>query len=281
MSVLLLRLAGPLQSWGASSRFTRRETRREPTKSGVIGLLACAQGRTREDSVSDLLRLRFGVRTDQRGSLISDYQTAKMLPWHTRGRKVDMPLSSRYYLSDAKFLAAIEGPDGVVATLEYALRHPVWPLFLGRSSFPPEFPVFLGTSKYETVDGALSHEPWIATTKYRHAHAHESLAVAVDASVGSRQQGQASSNPAMKDAITAGGTERELVADNPVRFSRLHREYALRPVMHFVVSPDALDGAEDDGEGDDAGITSVGRRDKQESPLVVPSAPTDHDPMDF
>ena len=36
MSVLLLQLAGPLQSWGDSSRFVRRETRNEPTKSGVI-----------------------------------------------------------------------------------------------------------------------------------------------------------------------------------------------------------------------------------------------------
>lgn len=42
MSTLLLRLAGPLQSWGDSSRFTRRETRAEPTKSGV---LACWQQR--------------------------------------------------------------------------------------------------------------------------------------------------------------------------------------------------------------------------------------------
>lgn len=53
MSVLLLQLAGPLQSWGDSSRFVRRETRNEPTKSGVIGMLASAQGRTREDSIED------------------------------------------------------------------------------------------------------------------------------------------------------------------------------------------------------------------------------------
>lgn len=38
MTALLLRLAGPLQSWGTSSRFTRRATDRAPSKSGVIGL---------------------------------------------------------------------------------------------------------------------------------------------------------------------------------------------------------------------------------------------------
>ncbi len=60
--VLLLRLAGPMQSWGDASRFNRRETRTEPTKSAVIGLLASAQGRTREDPIEDLLQLSFGVR---------------------------------------------------------------------------------------------------------------------------------------------------------------------------------------------------------------------------
>ena len=42
MSVLLLQLAGPLQSWGAASRFARRSTENAPTKSGLVGLLAAA-----------------------------------------------------------------------------------------------------------------------------------------------------------------------------------------------------------------------------------------------
>ena len=39
MATLLLRLAAPLQAWGADSKFETRKTGREPTKSGVIGLL--------------------------------------------------------------------------------------------------------------------------------------------------------------------------------------------------------------------------------------------------
>ena len=108
--VLLLRLAGPLQSWGDSSRFTHRETRSEPTKSGIIGMLACAQGRTREDSIEDLLQLSFGVRIDQKGNLIRDLQTEKTLERMRGSRnfvKV-LPLTQRYYLADARFLAAIE-----------------------------------------------------------------------------------------------------------------------------------------------------------------------------
>ncbi len=62
---LVLRLAGPMQSWGGRSQFNRRDTLTEPTKSGLIGLLAAAQGRRRQDSIEDLLGLTFGVRTDQ------------------------------------------------------------------------------------------------------------------------------------------------------------------------------------------------------------------------
>ena len=54
MATLLLKLAGPLQSWGSDSRFTETKTRHEPTKSGVIGLLAAALGRRRTEDVSDL-----------------------------------------------------------------------------------------------------------------------------------------------------------------------------------------------------------------------------------
>ena len=81
MSVLLLKLAGPLQSWGADSRFTERKTRHEPTKSGVIGLLAAALGRRRTEPVDDLASLRFGVRIDQPGHYECDFQTEHTRVW--------------------------------------------------------------------------------------------------------------------------------------------------------------------------------------------------------
>lgn len=49
MSTLLLRLAGPMQSWGTDSKFDVRRTQREPSKSGVIGLIAAALGIPRQD----------------------------------------------------------------------------------------------------------------------------------------------------------------------------------------------------------------------------------------
>jgi CRISPR system Cascade subunit CasD len=53
MSTLLLRLAAPIQAWGVD-KFERRGTERIPTKSGVIGLLAAALGRRRNESIEDL-----------------------------------------------------------------------------------------------------------------------------------------------------------------------------------------------------------------------------------
>ncbi|MBF6357022.1 type I-E CRISPR-associated protein Cas5/CasD [Nocardia higoensis] len=74
-SVLLLRLAGPLQSWGSRSRFAHRDTDLRPTKSGVIGLCAAAMGLDRADPLGPLAELRFGVRADRPGTVIRDYQT--------------------------------------------------------------------------------------------------------------------------------------------------------------------------------------------------------------
>ena len=70
MATLLLRLAAPLQAWGADSKFETRKTNREPTKSGVIGLLAAALGLRRDESegLARLTGLRFGVRVEGKGS---------------------------------------------------------------------------------------------------------------------------------------------------------------------------------------------------------------------
>ena len=88
MTVLLLRLAGPLQAWGVRSRFTVRSTELAPTRSGIIGMLSAAIGRRRTDPIEDLLSLRFGVRKDQPGRVIRDFHTAR--PFDARK---PMPLS--------------------------------------------------------------------------------------------------------------------------------------------------------------------------------------------
>ena len=50
---MLLWFEAPLQSWGADSKFSRRDTLEYPTKSGVLGLVLCAMGASGEQK--DLL----------------------------------------------------------------------------------------------------------------------------------------------------------------------------------------------------------------------------------
>lgn len=145
MPTLLLRLAGPMQSWGTTSRFDERDSQLEPSKSGVLGLVCAALGRDRAEPVDDLAQLKMGVRIDREGLLMRDYQTATGVIF--AAGKVDMGrtvISPRFYLADAVFLAGLEGDDrALLERIHAALRAPCWPLALGRKSFPPGEPLWL------------------------------------------------------------------------------------------------------------------------------------------
>lgn len=140
MATLLIRLIGPMQSWGTRSRFDDRDTEAEPSKSGVLGLCAAALGRDRAEPVADLAALRFGVRIDREGTLRSDYHTAQTFPGE---RKTSTAVTRRAYLADAAFWAALEGDAALLETIHVALKNPYWPLSLGRKSFPPSQELWL------------------------------------------------------------------------------------------------------------------------------------------
>lgn len=145
MATLLLRLAGPLQSWGTTSRFDERDTQLEPSKSGVLGLICAALGRDRAKSVTDLAALRMGVRVEREGVPLRDYQTATGVLIASSG-KADLQrtvVSPRFYLADAVFLVALEGDRNLLASIYQALHQPIWPLALGRKSCVPSLPVYL------------------------------------------------------------------------------------------------------------------------------------------
>lgn len=176
MPTLLLRLAGPMQSWGTTSRFDERDSQLEPSKSGVLGLVCAALGRDRTEPVDDLARLKMGVRVDREGLLMRDYQTATGVV--SAAGKVDMDrtvISPRYYLADAAFLVGLEGDAfGLLERVYAALRTPVWPLALGRKSFPPGEPVWLeGALRDDGLRDALLGWPRIA--KSRHEQMDEPL----------------------------------------------------------------------------------------------------------
>lgn len=144
MPTLLLRLQGPMQSWGTTSRFDERDTQLEPSKSGVLGLICAALGRDRSESVDDLAALKMGVRVDREGVVLRDYQTATGIV--NAAGKVDMKrtvVSPRYYLSDAAFLVGFEGERSLLDQIHQALKTPHWPLSLGRKGCLPSPPVYL------------------------------------------------------------------------------------------------------------------------------------------
>lgn len=144
MATLLLRLQGPMQSWGTTSRFDERDTQLEPSKSGVLGLVCAALGRDRKEPVDDLSTLRMGVRVDREGIPMRDYQTATGVVASTG--KVDANrtvVSQRYYLADAIFLVVLEGDRALLGQIHTALRTPYWPLSLGRKSFVPSMPAHI------------------------------------------------------------------------------------------------------------------------------------------
>lgn len=156
MSTLLIRLAAPLQSWGTGSRFSVRLTELDPSFSGVLGLVAAAQGRPRSASLADLTKLRMGVRVDREGSRIVDYHTANL--------GGDVALTWRHYLADAQFLVGLEGDEKSLTAILSALRRPIWPPYLGRRACPPSPPVHLpdGGIRKSSLEDALRHEPWHA-----------------------------------------------------------------------------------------------------------------------
>lgn len=146
--ILLLRLRAPMQSWGVMSRFSRRDTGKEPSKSGVVGLLCAALGISREEAntenplFAELIKLKMGVLVLREGVLQSDYHTAQNIAKADGGIK-ETELSTRFYLADADFVVGLESNDSeTLEMIQAALRKPKWQLFLGRKAFVPDTPVY-------------------------------------------------------------------------------------------------------------------------------------------
>jgi CRISPR system Cascade subunit CasD len=237
-AVLLLRLAGPLQSWGTRSSFNRRETNSEPTKSGVLGLLAAAAGLSREDPLDQLLPLRLGVRVDQAGTLLRDYHTVSdyrgrpLLQSGVSAKGTQRPTSPakhthvtvRYYLQDAVFVAAVAGPRPLIESLEYAVRAPAFPLALGRRSCPPTQPVSLGVHD-GGITTVLEAQPWQASRTVRDRLARRSRRE----NTGARQAPPACIDLSATVEDPAGD---DVLHDVPVSFDPQARGFTERRVRH-------------------------------------------------
>lgn len=232
---LTLCIDAPMQSWGTTSRFIIRDTATEPTKSGIVGLLAAALGVARDDteSIAQLAELKMGVRIDREGIIERDYHTTQNVPT-TLGGGHRTIVSNRYYLADAVFLVVLEGQPSLLARLHAAVRRPHWPLFFGRKAFVPARPL-LASGQYDEpltaiglvkkpLDVVLTEHPWLETDpdmRRRKVHMIE--------------RGE---TVALRTVVDCHATSRgaEPRHDHPISFARGDRRFATRTVCPGQVS---------------------------------------------
>ena len=208
MKTILLKFAGPLQSWGTDSHFGTRHTDFYPSKSGVIGLIAAGlgYGRNEDEKIQKLNDVNFAVRVDQQGFLMKDYHIA---------RKEDVKnasVTNRYYLEDAVFVIAISHEsDELMDKIEGGLRYPYYQPFMGRRSLPLCADFIIGTTSKGVVE-SLKDCPWQAATWYMRRHKKQNkvnLEVYAD-----------------NDLID--GSRRSLRKDRMISFSQKERKYGFR-----------------------------------------------------
>ncbi len=167
-------LDGPMQSWGSSSRFTRRETEAFPTKSALIGLIAAAAGIDKyaadeAEKLAPFSALRLSIyrlprRSGQLVGRLADFHTvgggydAKASAFDkmsiprkaSGGASANAVITHRTYLTEARFIAAFHGPADVIERVARHLENPVWGLWFGRKTCIPAMPL-------SPVSGENSH----------------------------------------------------------------------------------------------------------------------------
>lgn len=155
---LLIRLYGPLVSWGDIAVGETRRSAVHPSRSALLGFLGAALGIERDDEAGQralAAGYRFGIKLEAAGLPLRDYHTVGVgvPPRKARFRfrrqelaaeKVDTTLTEREYRCDSLALVAIEATATAPYDLSHvarALRQPHFSLYLGRKSCPLAIPL--------------------------------------------------------------------------------------------------------------------------------------------
>lgn len=173
---LLLRLYGPLASWGEIAVGESRHSAVQPSRSALLGLLAAALGIERSDDAGQQALTqgyRFGIKLECPGMPLRDYHTVQFgvapRKTHFRSRrqelyadKVGTLLSTREYRCDSLALVAVEALPEAPYSLEQlaeALQRPHFPLYLGRKSCPLALPLAPRRASAATLREVLDETP--------------------------------------------------------------------------------------------------------------------------
>lgn len=216
MKTILLKFAGPLQSWGTCSHFETRHTDLYPSKSAVIGMVAASMGYRRDDErIQSLNCLDFAVRIDQSGHLLRDYHTAKK--YKSNGDFDRTYVTNRYYIEDAIFVVAIgHENDLLVEDVAKSLQSPYFQPFMGRRSLPLVADYFLGIHDTDVLT-ALRNCPWQAHPAYQERHSN-CLSIYADA----RPEQIGVPSGSRKDCV--------------ISFSQENRRFGFRPEVKITVT---------------------------------------------
>ncbi|MGW2431009.1 type I-E CRISPR-associated protein Cas5/CasD [Streptomyces sp. NPDC001640] len=164
MSGMLLRLAGPLASFGTSAAFHDRDTAAHPTRSALIGMFAACAGRERPHALAPFTDLPdkpsyhdldFTIRIDRPGIPYTDFHTVgggypreeqlRTSSGIRRPAAESTLVSRRHYLADAIFTVAVTGPAPLLEAIARHLEHPRYAPYLGRRACIPTEPLVLTT----------------------------------------------------------------------------------------------------------------------------------------
>lgn len=231
MKTLTLKLTGPLQSYGNEADFLLRTTGGYPSKSAIIGLIAAALGYQRTDTrIVALNDLKFAVRVDQPGSIMTEFQTVEVQETYSQ-KKAKRKVTHRDNLQDALFMVALgSSDDELLNRIKFALHHPKFQLFLGRRA--NVIAGYLEVNEYPNEDPVtvLMNLDWQAAAWYqkqqRWQHADDkkfTVTLAADADLLPHQSGQDF-----------------LVKDHVRSFSQMDRRHAYRAVVEKSIELDTV-----------------------------------------
>ena len=214
-----------MQSWADTGFGQLRGAGAFPSRAGVLGIVAAAQGIPRADPALIALHDAFAVHvaTAQPGRVLRDFHTVETVEGNAR------TLTQREYHHDAHFVALVESGDAKAVDLAVAaLRDPVFPSFLGRRSCPPAIPLLpravQGDPFAELVDTAQAARSEVpATGEPRARPAAGPVPVYLDGHLDTLPSLLAGATPTY-------GTRRD-------RLVGPRRAYVDRPFTHAMASP--------------------------------------------